>query len=74
MGKSRKNKAKGLLWFLILLLSALGLLVGAAWVQSMTAEKKALQEELAKYRTIIFEGCLPCKKPGGVTDTGKPVA
>jgi LAS superfamily LD-carboxypeptidase LdcB len=50
MGKSRKNKAKGLLWFLILLLSALGLLVGAAWVQSMTAEKEALQKELDKYR------------------------
>ena len=51
--RRRKNRARGVLLFLILLLAALGVLVGAAWYRSVTAEKEALQEELAKYQMEI---------------------
>lgn len=42
-----------MLLFLILLLAALGVLIGAAWYRSVMAEKEALQEELAKYQMEI---------------------
>ncbi len=48
--RRRKNRILGLLCFLLVLLAALGLLIGAAWYRSIAAEKEALQAELARSR------------------------